>query len=557
MNTNEIVHINGRYHKTDCDLIDSSHVAVRLRTGKDVRRVEVVYNDPYIRLNTPKGLYWPFNTVEMEKTGETYTNCYFTAVIPCELHRLKYYFRIYDDKECVQYSESGFTKDYDHNDMAMFFIPYITKSNIFTPPEWVENVVWYQIFPTRFNRDINGITEKLGYLKELGINGIYINPIYYAHSYHKYDVIDYTMVDPELGTEEDFAGLCDKAHDLGMKVMLDISFTHCSDENAMFRDVVEKHEKSEYFRMFKANVNEDGELEYECFGMIKSMPKFETECFGTIDYFANKVVKKWMNLGVDAWRLDVANEISDSMLSDVKKVIRDTGKETYMVGEIWHNATEWISNDGLDGVTNYAVSRAILAFVCDPGHDIYKYRSDVDGIIHSYTLKQLKSSMPLLDSHDTPRLRTICGDDRDKVKLALLLLLTFYGTPSIYYGTERFMEGAGDPDNRRPTNWDDDSEEMNDIYNMCRLFIRLRKEHPALANKGDLHWVDHNELLIFRRCDDDEELYVAINSKEYGLDTVLPMGCSYINLIDGCEIGRNIHMERLGFMVLSRTDKWH
>lgn len=554
MNTNEIVHINGRYHKTDCDLLDDTHVMVRIRTGKDVRRVEVVYNDPYLRLNTPEGLYWPFHTVEMKKTGETYSNYYFTATIPCKLHRLKYYFRLYDGNDCVQYSESGFTRNYNHNDLAMFFIPYITKSNIFNPPTWINNVVWYQVLPIRFNKNIRGVIDKLDYLQELGITGIYLNPIYYARSYHKYDVIDYTRVDPELGTEEDFRELCEKAHALGMKVMLDISFTHCSDKNPMFQDVIQKGKASKYYRMFKVDVGEDGSLEYECFGMIKSMPKFETESFQTIDYFSNKVVKKWMNLGVDAWRLDVANEISDSMLSDVKHTVQDMKQDTYIVGEIWHNATEWISRDGLDGVTNYAVSRAILTFVCDPRHDIYQYRSSIDEIIHSYTLKQLKSCMPLLDSHDTPRLRTICNNDKDKVKAALLLLLTFYGTPSIYYGTERFMEGNGDPDNRRPTNWNDHSEDVRDIYKMCRLFIKLRRAHPGLANDGSFEWIDHHELLIFKRATDQETLYVVISSKEYAFDTVLPMDKEMINLVDGQTVRKHIHMERFGFMILKEKE---
>ena len=553
MDTNAIVHVNGRYRKPDCDLLDSTHVLIRIKTGKDIRRVDLVYNDPYIRLNTDNGLYWPFNTIEMNKTGDTFTNHFFSAVIPCELHRLKYYFLIYDDHDdCLQYSESGFTRGYRHDDLAMFFIPYITKSNIFSPPTWIQNVVWYQIMPTRFNRNLSGIIDKIDYLKGLGFTGLYLNPIYYAKSYHKYDVIDYTIVDPDLGTEEDFKRLCKTAHEHGMYIMLDISFTHCSDHNEMFIDVISKGDKSRYFPMFKVNSGKDG-LEYECFGMIKSMPKFETESFQTITYFANKVVKKWMGLGVDAWRLDVANEISDSMLEEIKHVIHNEKKDTYIVGEIWHNATEWISNDGLDGVTNYAVSRAILTFVCDPQHYIFQYRSAIDELIHSYTLKQLKSSMPLLDSHDTPRLRTICNDDKDKVKLALLLLLTFFGTPSIYYGTERFMAGGGDPDNRRPTNWDDKSEDCQDIQDMCRKFIQIRKEHPVIANEGTYEWIDHSELLIIQRRNDRECLFIVINSKEYDINTVLPMDDEFINLIDGCQIQKHVFVRRLGFMLLYPT----
>ena len=506
MRTNEIVHINGRYKKIDCDLIDKSHVCIRLKTGKDIRRVEVVYNDPYIRYEGSNGLVWPNYVVDMKRTGETFDSYYFSVVLPCESHRLKYYFKIYDDYECLQFSESGFTKNYRDDDLSMFFIPYITESNIFKEPKWGGNVIWYQIMPTRFNKNLRGVIDKLDYLKELGINGLYLNPIYYAHSYHKYDVIDYMQVDPELGTEKDFKELCDKAHDLGMKVMLDISFTHCSDENEMFKDAIEKRKQSEYWPMFKIEEDKQGHLRYEMFGMIRSMPKFETENFKTADYFINKVVKKWMELGVDAWRLDVANEISDGMLLRLNNYIHNYKEETYIVGEIWHNATEWISNNALDGVTNYAVSRAILAFVCDPNHDIWKYRSSIDELMHAYTLKQLKSSMPLLDSHDTPRIRNICQNDKDKVKLCLLLLLTFYGTPSIYYGTERYMEGGSDPDNRRPTNWQEPKESYEDIYYMTQLLIKLRKEHPVLANEGNIEWIHHNELLIMKRASEKETL---------------------------------------------------
>ena len=550
MRTNEIVHINGRYKKIDCDLIDKSHVCIRLKTGKDIRRVEVVYNDPYIRYEGSDGLVWPNYVVDMERTGETFDSYYFSVVLPCESHRLKYYFKIYDNYECLQFSESGFTKNYRDDDLSMFFIPYITESNIFKEPKWVGNVVWYQIMPTRFNKNLRGVIDKLDYLKELGINGLYLNPIYYAHSYHKYDVIDYMQVDPELGTEKDFKELCDKAHDLGMKVMLDISFTHCSDENEMFKDAIEKRKKSEYWPMFKIEEDKQGHLRYEMFGMIRSMPKFETENFKTADYFINKVVKKWMELGVDAWRLDVANEISDGMLLRLNNYIHNYKEETYIVGEIWHNATEWISNNALDGVTNYAVSRAILAFVCDSNHDIWKYRSSIDELMHAYTLKQLKSSMPLLDSHDTPRIRNICQNDKDKVKLCLLFLLTFYGTQSIYYGTERYMEGGSDPDNRRPTNWQEPKESYEDIYYMTQLLIKLRKEHPVLANEGNIEWIHHNELLIMKRANEKETLYIVVNTKEYTLNTMLPMQNEFINIINNDTIYPNIEIQRLGFMIL-------
>lgn len=211
----------------------------------------------------------------------------------------------------------------------MFFIPYITESNIFTPSSWINDIVWYQILPIRFNKNIKGIIDKLDYFHELGINGLYLNPIYKAKSYHKYDVIDYTKVDEELGDEEDFKKLCKKAHDLGVKVMLDISFTHCSDLNPMFQDVIARYRKSPYFEMLKVLETDDGELKYETFRMICSIPKFATESFKTISFIANDFVKKWMRLGVDAWRLDVANEISDNML-DISNMLSKMKRKRLM-----------------------------------------------------------------------------------------------------------------------------------------------------------------------------------------------------------------------------------
>ena len=566
MNINEIIHINGRYKRQDCERLDKNHLCIRIKTGKDIDFVELVYNDPYVRLAKDGNPYaeWPRKVKIMNRTGNTFTNYYFSAVVEAQYSRLKYYFILHSyNGDIIQYSETGFTNSYSENDLAMFFIPYIDEDMILDENEWLHDIIWYQVFPHRFNKTIKGIEDKLEYLKDLGFNGLYLNPIYQASSYHKYDVIDYTDVDDEFVDNPDgligvkwraykqkqFQKMCKKAHELGFKVMLDLSVTHCSNKNHMFIDLLENKEKSEYLKWFKACVD-NGEILIETFGSNKDMPKFQTECFEVRKYFATHIIRKWMCDGVDAWRLDVANEISDEMLRTIHQEVKRPNTETYIVGEIWHNSAEWISNYALDGVTNYAVSRAILAFVCNPEHNIFKYRSDIDTIIHNYEFRQLKNSMPLLDSHDTRRLRTICNNDKDKVKLALLLLLTFYGTPSIYYGTERYMAGMDDPDNRRYMEWNKDPEDNYDIFNIIKKFNYLRHEHKVLGNSGSLEWIDHNELLIYKRSNSYETIYIVINSKEYRLNTVLPWDKETINLMDGNKIGKYITIDRLGFMIL-------
>lgn len=567
MNTNEILHINGRYRREYNEALDKNHLCIKIKTGKDIDYVELVYNDPYVRVEKDGNKYalWPRRVAIMEKTGNTFDNYYFSSVVEAEYSRLKYYFILHDfNGNTIQYSESGFTKDYNENDLSMFFIPYIDNDMIIEENNWLHDIVWYQIFPHSFNKTIKGIEEKLDYLKDLGFNGIYLNPIYKAKSYHKYDVIDYLDIDDDFFEErtiksdvlwkkyklKTFEHFCNKAHKMGFKIMLDLSVTHCSSLNPMFLDVIKNKDKSEYFKWFKVILDNDGNLLYETFGSNVEMPKFQTELFEVRKYFAAWVIRKWMVSGVDAWRLDVANEISDLMLRTIHEEVKRPNTNSYIVGEIWHYSSEWISNYALDGVTNYQMTRAILSFVCDNNHSILKYRNDIDIIRHSYELRELKNSMPLLDSHDTMRIRTICNNDIDKVKLALVLLLTFYGTPSIYYGTERYMEGFDDPDNRRKIEWDKDPDDNYDIYNLLKTLINIRHNNPIISNDGDFKFIDHNELLIYKREKNNEIYYVVINSKEYSIDTVLPWDYETVNIINNDIIGKYIHMNRLGFMIL-------
>lgn len=561
MNKSDILHINSRYHTHDCFVIDLNTVGLRIRCGKDVDGVVVVYNDPYLRDEIDGVLVWPYKKCEMKLSGETDHYKYYMCKLDCERRRLKYYFLIYSGNEVWQYSESGFTKNYSHDFLSMFFIPYIDKNRVHIPYEWLKNTVWYQILPARFasERDgapcgIKGITSKLEYLKRLGINGLYLNPVYHGKSYHKYDVIDYEHIDPDFGTDEDFVNLCGAAHKMGMKVMLDISFTHCSSDNKFWKSVCEYKEKSKYYSWFNIYENKHGELLYETFAYEKGMPKFNTENFRVIEYFCNNVIKYWMKkCGVDAWRIDVANEISDDLLIKVKNVMHDINPEAYMVGEIWHKAVDWISKKRLDGVTNYGLSRTILSFVCAKEHNIKEFKNSINALIHSYSPCQLSMCMTLLDSHDTPRLRYMCENDMDKFKLALFLLMTFFGTPSLYYGTEKYMDGAGDPDCRRFVDWNDTSKEMDDIFNIISLFINLRREYPALANEGDFIFENSDDnLLVYSRQAKDEKLYCVINAKEYDIYSHLYFAHEkkYINIINGDEIAPDIQMHRLGFMIL-------
>lgn len=560
MDTSKILHINSRYHTQDLFVEEIGKIGIRIRCGKDIDGVVVVYNDPYVRTVTENGLYWPYKKAEMKVSGETNEFKFFSVSIDALSRRLKYYFLIYSKDQVLQYSETGFTSGYNHDDMSMFFVPYIDKNRIHLPYSWLKNTVWYQILPSRFsnyknskNCNLKGIMSKLEYLKKLGITGLYLNPVYHGKSYHKYDVIDYEHIDPDFGTDEDFVLLCNKAHKMGMKVMMDISFTHCSSSNKFWLDVIKNKENSKYFDWFNIYKDEKGNFCYETFAYEKEMPKFNTENFKVIEYFCNKVVKKWMTLcNIDAWRIDVANEISDELLINVKNVMHSINPQSYIVGEIWHNASDWISKKRLDGVTNYALSRSILSFVCAPFHDVNKFKNDIICLLHSYSPCQIIMSMPLLDSHDTPRLRYMANQDKDKVKLSLFLLFTFYGAPSIYYGTERFMDGAGDPDCRRKADWKDTSPDTEEFFNITSTLIKLRKEHPELSNDGTYEFLNDEDILVFKRQSYNKTYWCVVNPNEYDTQCHLNFACGkkFKNIINGDTIFENIKMNRLGFMIL-------
>ena len=511
-----ISHINSRYRHEDNYVTPNGRVGIRLKTGYDIDRVWLVYNDPYVYHNG----CWQVKSVEMKVTGRTDQRKIFSTEVECPTRRIKYFFVLRCGNEEYQYTELGFTQGYDIAYLPCFFIPYVDDDMRFEQANWVKDTVWYQIMPRRFasadtNKDPNlnpwddqnlgvlkGITAKLDYLCDLGINGLYLNPIYLGRSYHKYDVIDYKKIDPDLGTEEDFLKLCHEAHKRKMRVMLDISFTHCSRQNIIWQDVEKNGKSSKYYHWFRIDSQQksDKSLKYETFAFERDMPKFNTENDDLIKFFAHQVIEFWMKkAGVDAWRIDVANEISDKMFFYVKKIMIETKSDSYMVGEIWHNATEWIHEQKLDGVTDYALSRAILSYINSPKHSDWEYRCSITKLMYSYSPEQLEGCMSLLDSHDTQRLRTTFGDDKRKFKLALFLLLTFTGTPSLYYGTERYMSGGPDPDCRRYPCWNDNTLVVKEIYNFVKRMLQLRREHLELANDASYSFWDHNELLLIER----------------------------------------------------------
>ncbi len=443
---------------------------------------------------------------------------------------------------------------------------------IHEPPAWVRDAVFYQIFPDRFaisprvekpggiepwdtpptphgykGGDLLGIAERLDHLVDLGITAIYLNPIFQSAANHRYHTHDYYHVDPLLGGNDAFDELLAACHGRGIRVVLDGVFNHSSRGFFPFNDVLENGASSpwlDWFHVHEWPLNPYGTkpANYGAWWGLKALPTFNTDNPEVREYLM-RIAEHWAHRGIDGWRLDVPMEITTpGFWEEFRERVRAVNPELYIVGEIWGDASEF-TNDGtrFDGTMNYRLTTAILGYVVgdradeaaildnnenyiiDRDLDGTGYAELVDAVLGSYPHHVRLANMNLLDSHDTARIMSIASNDVTSVELALTLLFTFPGAPSIYYGTEIGLEGFRDHDTRRSMPWDEDRWNT-ELLDTTRRLIELRKEHPALRSADYRRvdtGVDGSMVTMFSRHADDEKLIVAVNAGDAG-ETVRP-----------------------------------
>lgn len=506
-----------------CIPVSKTQVQIKLRTGLDITKVILTYGDPHQGHKVNGQWGWAGHQIDMPLSGEGEVHRYWTVIITPPQGRLKYDFTITDGIETVTYGERCILPLGEEPDnFNYFFFPYLHDDPIYTAPSWVKDTVWYQIFPDRFNSvpkkknwplgpvtnathyggNLKGILEQLPYLADLGITGLYLTPIFESPSTHKYDTTDYFKIDPDFGTLDDLKLLVKTAHDLGIKVMLDAVFNHAG---LHFDPWVQAKNdpKSPYHDWFY--FNEHG---YETFSFAKNMPKLNSTNPKVIDYFC-RVGQYWIEeADIDGWRLDVANEISPMFWRAFRKAVRQV-KEVYILGEVWHDANPWLLGDQFDAVMNYFYTRIVMDYFIHKTMDLTTFRAKIDDFRNRYPKLILQNQFNLYDSHDTARLMTQAKGKVDLVKQMLALLMCSEGSPCIYYGTEIGMEGEHDPDCRRLMQFDPDPQQ-HDLHRFLKTFIALRKNHPALANEGSWHWIQHPTLLMIQR----DSLVLILNPDE-------------------------------------------
>lgn len=376
-------------------------------------------------------------------------------------------------------------------------------------PAWVKDAIFYQIFPDRFCRseryhaagkfvpwgtkptrenmfggNLAGIESKLTYIKSLGANAIYLCPIFKSNSNHRYHTVDYFEIDPVLGTLADFDRLVEKAHRLGLRVILDGVFNHCSRGFFQFNSLMELGPDSPYVDWFHVKgwpLNAySGKPNYECWWNYPALPKFNTDCTEVREYLF-KVAEYWTKRGIDGWRLDVPNEIDDdSFWQEFRRRVKRINRDAYIVGEIWDNPKRWLQGDQFDGVMNYPFRRAVMDY-------LFERKGSADEFLQrlsdAFPENRFGVQMNLLGSHDTTRIASQPRTSLDRIKLAYALMFFLPGAPCIYYGDEIGMEGGKDPDCRRTFPWDElAARKAQPIYKFIRSLTRMRLENPVLRD---------------------------------------------------------------------------
>jgi cyclomaltodextrinase len=426
-------------------------------------------------------------------------------------------------------------------------------------PNWVADAIFYQIFPDRFANgdtgndpinvkpwgstptahgfmggDLRGVIQNLDYLLDLGINAIYLNPIFLSSSTHRYNTTDYYRIDPRLGSKEDFDNLIKNAHQKNMRVILDGVFNHCGRGFFAFNDILENQEYSPYKEWFHINrfpidaYTPGDARDYLGWWKHKSLPKFKTATPEVRRYLL-EVSRYWIEQGIDGWRLDVPNEIDDDgFWAEFREGVRAINPDAYLLGEIWDLSPRWVGETHFDGLMNYPLRTAFLDLLTRKltGE---QFIGIFNTLIEAYPRENLYAMYQLLGCHDTERVLTVLNGDLLKLKLAYLLQFTFPGCPAIYYGDEVGLEGGKDPECRKAFPWEETLWKPG-LRDWVQKLTDLRNQMPALR-RGDIKFLEsHNSknAITFIRKLNEEKILVVLNAADTPTEInveILDIGC--------------------------------
>ena len=533
MNECAMLHIpDSRY----CFATGEKELVLRLRMAREDEKAKVFliyakkYDFTFCRKKLP---------MEIKYSDRLYN--YYEIKMRLEDVRFAYIFQIEEDGNTWYFSEDGVTKEYKFEEAFynFFQMPYINKNDVMDTVDWMRSAVFYQIFVERFRQgnekkdtsyinmkwdekptpksfaggDLAGIIEKMDYLKELGINALYLTPVFRSISNHKYDIIDYFTVDPQFGTKEELRQLVKLAHENGIRVVLDAVFNHCSMEMQQFQDVLEKGRESRFYDWFiiDGDFPEPEKMNYECFAACNYMPKLNTANEEVQDFLLEIAIYWIREADIDGWRLDVSDEVSHGFWRRFRKAVKKEKPDSVIIGENWHDAYAYLMGDQYDSIMNYAFTKACLDYFAKGVFSAKDMADKLNSNLMRNTEQVNRMMLNLLDSHDTHRFFTEVNKDKDKMLAAIALEMVFEGAPCLYYGTELCMEGGYDPDSRRGFPWDTKSWDM-DFLEKVKELIRIRKQ-PAVQY-GEIKIEEEQEMLHVERMWENSKIILRINMTE-------------------------------------------
>ena len=597
-------------------MYDEETLHIRLRTAKDdIRKVTLLAVDPYNWIpgkEDPRVYEFAEDTIRefcMEKEAVTaLPDIWFAKVDGFLWRRIRYAFVLEGTDEKILYHGGDFTDlklfpEKAKDSLAFFNFPYMNCEDMFQAPDWVKDTVWYQIFPDRFCRgsaasdekdvcpwgeterygygeryggNLEGIAERLDYLQDLGVTGLYLTPVFESPSIHKYDISDYLRVDPDFGDNEGLGLLVEEAHRRGMRVMLDAVFNHCGSLHPFWQDVLEKGSDSRYYDCFyvlnhdskvrtpKAGTElapwDEERINYRTFAFEGGMPKWNTNNPIAREYLLNAAGYWIENCHIDGWRLDVSNEVSHDFWRAFRKRVRNGNPEIYILGENWDYSYPWLMGDQMDGVMNYRFRDLVWNFLGVTAEKkenmkASQFAQALDGLVTSYPRNVIQNLFNLLDSHDTSRIMEVCGHETKLVMLAYVLLLTMNGSPCIYYGDEAGLEGSGEA-NRKCMVWEEEKRNEKLVRHIKKM-IGIRKRYDCCRN-GTLEWMekeDADNVLIYRRRFQKESLIICLHNEPSKADIPLPgelWGKGFYEAYreEYIQIERTWNAEGYGFLIL-------
>ena len=469
---------------------------------------------------------------------------YFEAVVEMDMVCLRYFFEIQDTSgTIVYYGNHDFYHECITDIDKMYDCPQtLREEELFELPEWAKNKVVYQIFPSRFATDkevpdeiwyqapidhkadlkgsLRGIINHLDYIKNLGADILYMTPIFCSKSSHKYNIDDYYQIDPAFGDKEDLKELVQKAHKLGMYVILDGVFNHTGLDFFAFRDIQEKKEQSKYLDWYYIEgfplVMEWGKRpNYKTFSYASPMPKLNLQNKEAADFVID-VASSWIkDCDIDGWRLDVADEIHHAFWKRFRKEMKAVKKDILIVGEIWHFAGDFLEGDEWDSVMNYEFHRSVMDLVAKQKICPSVFMGNLNFIKGNLNQSLDGYLWNIIDSHDTERFINTVQKDVKKLRMAAALQLLLPGMPMIYYGDEVALEGGPDPDCRRGMLWDE-NRQNKELLSYYQTLIRIRHNYPELTEGiiQEQYTEDEKGLIYIKRQLGDKYITLVFHTQK-------------------------------------------